>query len=54
MLSESFTSAEADMLTAFARAPGGRLETWQLAQILDIEMAQLNKASLEVRCEACS
>ncbi len=43
------SSAEADMLTAFARAPGGRLETWQLAQILDIDMAQLNKASLEVR-----
>lgn len=43
------SAAEADMLTAFARAPGGRLETWQLAQILDIEMAQLNKASLEVR-----
>ena len=43
------SAAEADMLTAFARAPGGRLETWQLAQILDIEMANLNKASLEVR-----
>ena len=43
------SSAEADMLTAFARAPGGRLETWQLAQILDIDMSNLNKASLEVR-----
>jgi len=43
------SAAEADMLTALARAPGGRLETWQLAQILDIEMENLNKASLEVR-----
>ena len=43
------SSAEADMLTAFARAPGGRLETWQLAQILDLDMSNLNKASLEVR-----
>lgn len=43
------SAAEADMLTAFARAPGGRLETWQLAQILDIDVDNLNKASLEVR-----
>ena len=43
------SAAEADMLTAFARAPGGRLETWQLAQILDIDIDNLNKASLEVR-----
>ena len=43
------SSAEADMLTAFARAPGGRLETWQLAQILDLDINTLNKASLEVR-----
>ena len=43
------SSAEADMLTAFARAPGGRLETWQLAQVLDLDMSNLNKASLEVR-----
>jgi DNA-binding response OmpR family regulator len=43
------SAAEADMLTAFARAPAGRLETWQLAQILDLDMSNLNKASLEVR-----
>ena len=43
------SSAEADMLMAFARAPSSRLETWQLAHILGLEMDGLNKASLEVR-----
>jgi DNA-binding response OmpR family regulator len=43
------SSAEADMLMAFARAPASRLETWQLAHILGLEMGGLNKASLEVR-----
>jgi DNA-binding response OmpR family regulator len=37
------------MLMAFARAPSTRLETWQLGQILGLEMDGLNKASLEVR-----
>lgn len=41
--------AEADMLMAFARAPSNRLETWQLAHVLGLEMDGLNKASLEVR-----
>ena len=43
------SSAEADMLMAFARAPARRLETWQLAHILGLEAGSLNKASLEVR-----
>ena len=43
------SSAESDMLMAFARAPSSRLETWQLGQILGLEMDGLNKASLEVR-----
>ena len=43
------SSAEADMLMAFARAPSSRLETWQLAHVLGLEMDGLNKASLEVR-----
>ena len=43
------SSAEADMLMAFARAPSSRLETWQLGHILGLEMDGLNKASLEVR-----
>lgn len=43
------SSAEADMLMAFARAPASRLETWQLAHVLGLEMGGLNKASLEVR-----
>ena len=37
------------MLMAFARAPSSRLETWQLAHVLGLEMDGLNKASLEVR-----
>ena len=37
------------MLMAFARAPASRLETWQLAHVLGLEMGGLNKASLEVR-----
>lgn len=43
------SAAEADMLMAFARAPSSRLETWQLANILGLEMDGLNKSSLEVR-----
>ena len=43
------SSAESDMLMAFARAPSSRLETWQLGQVLGLEMDGLNKASLEVR-----
>lgn len=43
------SSAEASMLTALARAPSGRMESWQLAEILDPQAAELSKASLEVR-----
>ena len=43
------TSAEADLLMAFARAPAGRLETNQITQILGYEVGGLTKSSLEVR-----
>lgn len=43
------TSSEADLLVAFSLAPDGRLETWQLTQLLGYEPGTLNKSSLEVR-----
>lgn len=43
------TAAEAVMLTAFARAPSGRLEHWQLAEVLGVDTCTFNKASMEVR-----
>lgn len=43
------TSQEAMVLTAMARAPAGKLETWQIAELLDIEVDESFKASLAVR-----
>jgi DNA-binding response OmpR family regulator len=43
------TPSEVKLLTAFARAPSGRLENWQLAEILQMDTQNFNKASLEVR-----
>jgi len=43
------TSSEEILLTAFARAPSGRLENWQFAELLNIDMADFNKSSLELR-----
>lgn len=43
------TLQEALVLTALARAPAGRLETWQLAQLLGSETDDSFKASLAVR-----
>ena len=37
------------LLTAFARAPGGRLESWQLAELLGSDLEHFNKSSLELR-----
>lgn len=47
--SVKLTAAEAVLLTAFARAPSGRLENWQLAELLGVDTCDFNKASLEVR-----
>jgi DNA-binding response OmpR family regulator len=43
------TAQEAVVLTALARAPAGRLETWQIADLLDSEVDESFKASLAVR-----
>lgn len=43
------TSAEEVLLTAFARAPSGKLETWQLSELLGMDSADVSKTSLEVR-----
>lgn len=43
------TSAEEILLTAFARAPSGRLENWQLLELLGMDSADVSKASLEIR-----
>jgi len=43
------SAAEASLLTAFSRAPSGRLEIWQLAEILNQDLSEISKSSLEVR-----
>ena len=43
------TTQEAMVLTAMARAPAGRLETWQLAELLGSDTDEAFKASLAVR-----
>ena len=43
------TTQEAIVLTALARAPAGRLETWQIADLLDANIDESFKSSLAVR-----
>ena len=43
------TAQEAIMLTALARAPAGRLESWQFAELLDADIDDSFKSSLAVR-----
>lgn len=43
------TSAEDILLMAFARAPSGRLENWQLTEVLGSDSGDVSKTSLEVR-----
>lgn len=43
------TATEGTLLTAFARAPAGKLETWQLAEILGVEADETMKNSIAVR-----
>ena len=43
------TATEAILLTAFARAPAGKLETWQMAEILGVEADEAMKSSIAVR-----
>ncbi len=41
--------SEALLLTAFARAPSGRLESWQILELIKSDQGELNKSSLELR-----
>ena len=43
------TGFEENLLTAFARAPSGRLENWQLLELFGQGAADNSKASLEIR-----
>jgi DNA-binding response OmpR family regulator len=43
------TPAEENLLTALARAPSGRLESWQLLELFGMDSADVSKTSLEVR-----
>lgn len=43
------TAQESIILTAMARAPAGRLETWQFAQLLETELNEGFKSSLAIR-----
>lgn len=43
------TSTEAMLLTAFARAPNGKLETWQIAEMLGVQADETMKNSIAVR-----
>ena len=37
------------LLTAFARAPAGKLETWQIAEMMGVKADDAMKASISVR-----
>lgn len=43
------TGSEEALLTALARAPLGKLETWQLSELFGMDTADVSKTSLEVR-----
>ena len=43
------TRSEEILLTAFARAPSGLLETWQLLELLGLEAEDTHKTRLEIR-----
>lgn len=43
------SDVEQTLLTAFLRAPSGRLENWQLLEIFSPEGADVSKTNLEVR-----
>jgi DNA-binding response OmpR family regulator len=43
------TIQEAIVLTAMARAPAGKLETWQIAELLNVDVDDAFKSSLAVR-----
>ena len=43
------TGTEGMLLTAFARAPAGKLETWQIAEMMGVKADDTMKASISVR-----
>ena len=43
------TANEAMLLKAFSRAPSGRLETWQIAEMLNVELDDTMRNSIKVR-----
>ena len=43
------TATEGMLLTAFARAPAGKLETWQIAEMMGVEPDETMKSSISVR-----
>ena len=43
------TANEAMLLKAFSRAPSGRLETWQIAEMLSVELDETMRNSIKVR-----
>jgi DNA-binding response OmpR family regulator len=45
----TITASDTILLSALAQAPGQRLETWQLAEMLSKDVEAFNKASLEVK-----
>ncbi len=47
--SVKLTGSEGMLLTAFARAPGGQLETWQIAEMLAVMVNEAMKNSIAVR-----
>lgn len=47
--STKLTATEGMLLTAFARAPAGKLETWQIAEMLGVEADEAMKSSIAVR-----
>lgn len=43
------TATEAKLLTALARAPDGKLETWQIAEMMNVQVDDAMKASIAMR-----
>lgn len=43
------TATEAMLLTAFARAPSGKLETWQIAEMLEVQIDEAMKTNMAMR-----
>jgi DNA-binding response OmpR family regulator len=43
------TATEAMLLTALARAPAGKLETWQIAEMLEVSVDETMKSSIVMR-----